>query len=137
MATRDEFVAYVHSVYAAIARAVEQKDADGFVQLYTPDAALMTPDGSIISGRDAIRDAFVRFTAAGWVKQEAELVELIMGEDLVVGQERTQGTFLVDGEKTVARNNCLIVYTRQGDGRWLMHRDIWNTISDTAGSGNY
>ncbi|HTF51240.1 MAG TPA: SgcJ/EcaC family oxidoreductase [Pseudonocardia sp.] len=137
MATRDEFVAYVHSVYAAIARAVEQKDADGFVQLYTPDAALMTPDGSIISGRDAIRDAFVRFTAAGWVKQEAELVELSVGEDLAVGQERTQGTFLVDGEKTVARNNCLIVYTRQGDGRWLMHRDIWNTISDTAGSGNY
>lgn len=137
MSTHDEFVDYVHSVYASIARAVEEKDADGFVQLYTTDAALMTPDGSIIAGRDAIRDAFVRFTAAGWVKQEAELVELIMSEDVVVGQERTRGTFLVDGETTVARNNCLIVYTRQGDGRWLMHRDIWNTVSETAGSGSY
>lgn len=137
MTTHDEFVRYVHSVYAAIARAVEQKDASGFVGLYTPDAALMTPDGSIISGRDDIREAFVRFTTAGWVKQEAELVELIMSEDVVVGQERTRGTFLVDGQTVVARNNCLIVYTRQQDGRWLMHRDIWNTISDTAGSGAY
>ena len=57
--------------------------------------------------------------------------------EVVVGQERTRGTFLVDGEKTVASNNCLIVYTRQVDGRWLMHRDIWNTISDAAGSGSY
>jgi uncharacterized protein (TIGR02246 family) len=135
--THDEFVTYVHSVYAAIARAVEERDADGFVELYTPDAALLTPDGSIIAGREAIRDAFVRFTAAGWVKQEAELVELIIGEDVVVGQERTRGTFLVDGEKTAASNNCLIVYTRQADGRWLMHRDIWNTISDAAGAGSY
>lgn len=137
MPTQDEFADHVRSVYAEIARTVEERDADGFVELYTPDAALMTPDGSIIAGRDNIRDAFVRFTAAGWVKQEAELVELIMSEDVVVGQERTQGTFLVDGEPTVARNNCLIVYTRQVDGRWLMHRDIWNTITETAGSGSY
>ena len=62
---------------------------------------------------------------------------VVQREDVVVGQERTRGTFVVDGEKTVASNNCLIVYTRQADGRWLMHRDIWNTISDAAGSGCY
>lgn len=132
---REEFAAAVREIQQAIGRAVSTSDAELFVSLYTPDGALMTPDGAIIKGTAALREAFTRFSGLGWVRQEAELVEVLVDGDLGTGEETTTGTFLVDGRESQVHNNCLLSYVRV-DGRWLIHRDIWNTVSaDDAGGG--
>nr|WP_223204939.1 nuclear transport factor 2 family protein [Gordonia jinghuaiqii] len=124
-------------VYDAINTAVHNRDGAAFADLYTPNGSLMTPDGAIIAGTDALRDAFERWTEAGWVDQHAELVELTIDDRIVVEEGRSVGTFRVDGAETVARNNYIVVHVRSDDGRWLMLRDIWNTVSEDTPTGSY
>lgn len=137
LVSAEEFAAYVGTVYEAIAVAVRNKDAEAFAALYTPDGSLMTPDGAIIKGAAALRDAFTRWTDGGWVDQHAELVDLTIADTVVVEEGRSVGTFRVDGVETTARNNYIVVHVRGRDGKWLMHNDIWNTVTDDSATGNY
>lgn len=135
--SREEFAAHLEKVYERISTAVRDKDPDSFVALYAEDGALMTPDGALVKGHSALREAFVRWTEAGWVGQRAELVELVLADGLVSEEGRSEGTFSIDGETTVARNNYLATHVRSEDGHWVMHRDIWNTVPDVPTSGSY
>lgn len=132
-----EFASYLAGVYDKITTAVRKRDVDSLAALYAPDAALMTPDGAFIAGTDSIKDAFLRFIDAGWIDQQAELVGLVLADGLVVEEGRSQGTFRADGATSTLRNNYIATHIRTADGGWVMHRDIWNSVSDTPPAGKY
>ncbi|BBY64917.1 YybH family protein [Mycolicibacterium helvum] len=125
----------VENAFAAIANAVETRDADAFAQLYTADGVLMTPDGALIQGRAAIKDAIGRFLEAGLIKQEAWLSGLVVADGLIVEQSRTRGTIRTADGTTQAENNCIVTHVLEGEV-WRMHQDIWNTTG-SAVQGSY
>lgn len=126
----------VEDAFAAIARAVDERDTDAFADLYTVDGVLMTPDGAVIQGREAIKDAIGRFMEAGLVKQEAWLTGLVVADGLIVEQSRTRGTVRSGNRTTSAENNCIVTHVLE-DGVWRMHQDIWNTTTGSATDGSY
>lgn len=126
----------VEDAFAAIARAVDERDAEAFADLYTVDGVLMTPDGALIQGREAIMDAIARFLEAGLVKQEAWLTGLVVADGLIVEQSRTRGTIRSGNRTTSAENNCIVTHVLD-DGVWRMHQDIWNTTTGSVTEGSY
>ena len=53
----------ISTLRADYADAFNRKDVAALVSMYTPDATVIQSDGTVLSGRDAIRDAFNRDTA--------------------------------------------------------------------------
>ncbi len=119
-------------IQQAIVRAIEQRDADAFAELYAPDGALLPPDGTVHAGRDAVRAAFQGMLDDGFAKQTVVAPRLVVDDELAVEEGQAVAEFHHDGEVTVGRCNYLIVHRRQPDGRWLMERDIWTAIPDGA-----
>lgn len=126
----------VEEAFAAIADAVERRDAGAFAELYTVDGVLMTPDGALIEGRETIKEAMGRFLEAGFVKQEAWLTGLVVADGLIVEQSRTRGTFRGADGLTSSENNCIVTHVLDG-GVWRMHHDIWNTTTGSEAAGSY
>ena len=122
-------------VHAAVVRSIEEQNAAMFASLYTEDGALLLPDGSVVSGRSAIAEAFEAWIAAGFVRQEVEVLDLYSNWDLAVEEGRAAGTFQTDDGYVVHSSNYVIVHRRGIDGEWLMHRDIWTAVGETSGSG--
>ncbi len=126
----------VEEAFAGIARAVDERDTEAFAALYTVDGILMTPDGALIRGRSAIKDAIRRFLEAGLVKQEAWLTGLVVADGLIVEQSRTRGTIRSGNRTASAENNCIVTHVLD-NGVWRMHQDIWNTTTGSVTEGSY
>lgn len=129
-------VAFDHAqmveVQEAIVRAIETRDADSFSELYAPDGALLPPDGSVVRGREAIRDTFAAMLEAGFSKQTVVGPVLTIDRDTAIEEGQAIAEIHAEGEVTIARCNYLIVHRRQPDGGWLMDRDMWTAIPDDA-----
>lgn len=133
MSTTTQFdEAQMVDVQEAIVRAIETKDADSFAELYAHDAALLPPDGSVIEGREAIRDGFAAMLEAGFAKQTVVNARLVLDNDSAIEEGQAIAEFHNDGEVDVQRCNYLIVHRRQSDGSWRMDRDMWTAIPADA-----
>lgn len=109
---------------AQFAGRLKAQDADGTAAMYTEDAVLLPPDLPPVSGRAAIREFFARTNAGG-----SPGVELATVETLVLGDHAwRQGSFRLDGpgdgEPVTGK---FVELWKKVDGRWLIHRDIWNS----------
>jgi ketosteroid isomerase-like protein len=93
-------------------------DLDALVDLYEPDAVLMTvPTGHIATGRREIRDALEQMLT--------ERREFVLGDQrspIVSGDLALTSTRLADGAVTAE------VARRQPDGTWLWVIDRYNII---------
>ena len=93
-------------------------------QIYTADARILPPGGSMITGREAIR-GFWRDLVQGGNIQSAALrsVDVMPSADGVV--EIGNATIVAKGAP--AMQVKYVVYWRAEDGQWKWHVDIWNT----------
>src|SRR4051794_41867708 len=53
----------LNDVHPAVERTINEADAEGFVALYAPDARMVLPDGSTITGHEAIREQVTELLA--------------------------------------------------------------------------
>jgi conserved hypothetical protein len=111
-------------VHAAVVKAIADRDAEAFSLLYEPDAALI-PGGSIIQGRDRIRQTFADWLDQGFCGQTVTLHALLSSGDVALEVGTARGVFSAD-QKTVATSNYTIVHRRQPTGEWLMVWDAWS-----------
>ena len=107
--------------------AVARKDFAGLAALYTEHAMVLPPDGPVVSGRSAIEE-FWRGAAAALGLTDATLktVDLEVSGDVAceVGEALLN---LSGGQSALVK--YLVVWTKGGDGKWRLHRDIWNNMS--------
>lgn len=102
--------------------ALNAKDIDSLVNLYTEDARLLPPDGAMTSGKDGIRVAFGGMMDAG-IGGETTRVETVVSGDIGY----VVGTFtLVAGDETIGTGKYIETWQRGDDGQWLIANDIYN-----------
>ena len=119
----------IESANEQFGQAVQRSDAAGLAELYSEDGAVLPPDAPMIQGRKQI-EAFWKEGLAGGI-QGAKL-ETLEVEDLGdTAWERGTATLTVKGDGEGAseqRIKYLVVWKRQPDGSWKLHRDIWNAL---------
>jgi ketosteroid isomerase-like protein len=108
------------------AEALARQDADGALQIFTPDAVVKPPNVEPLRGISALREFFERTFAA-----------MSIGE----GRFFTEELYLYDGlafhfgvygfttpfprrNRFIEKGNFSIVWRRQRDGSWRYHRGI-------------
>ena len=102
--------------------ALNAKDVDSLVDLYTEDARLLPPDGEMTSGKDGVRATFGGMIDAG-ISGETTRVETTVSGDVAY----IVGTFtLVAGDETLGTGKYVETWRRGDDGQWLIANDIYN-----------
>jgi ketosteroid isomerase-like protein len=103
--------------------AFSAKDIDAMAAFYAEDAVLLPPNAPAIFGRDAVRATIQEMFAAG-IGIELEDLEMNVVGDLgyKAGRYRTRGE---DGS-LVDRGKYIEIWSKV-DGKWVLHRNIWNS----------
>ncbi|HEX6534166.1 MAG TPA: SgcJ/EcaC family oxidoreductase [Gemmatimonadaceae bacterium] len=114
----------IRAANARFASAFERGDAAELASCYTTDALVLPPNGDPAQGRAAIEEFWRGVIGLGLTGMSLETVELAdLGEVAI-----EVGRYALHGEGgAVADHGKYIVVWRRTDGRWLVHRDIWNT----------
>lgn len=120
MRVREAITAANNSFMQAFARG----DAAGVAALYTSEGMAMAPGFEAFTGREQIQALWQGAMDMGLKGATLETVELDQVDDtaIEVGRYTLSGASgnLIDAGK-------YLVVWKEVDGRWLLHRDIWNT----------
>jgi ketosteroid isomerase-like protein len=117
----------IRSESQAYPRELLARDFEAWSNLYTEDAVLMPPNHPALHSRSALRE---------WVDTFGEITRFEIQVDEVDGQGDVafvrgtyEATFLPkDAPGPIDdRGKFLDIRQRQPDGRWLIHRDIFNS----------
>jgi uncharacterized protein (TIGR02246 family) len=103
--------------------AYDAKDPAGLAAIYAEDGALLPPNSDTISGRAAIEAYWAEFQASG-IGAEITDTEVFAQGDLGY----TVGTLAATdaGGATLDEGKYVVIW-RNVDGKWQIHRDIWNS----------
>jgi uncharacterized protein (TIGR02246 family) len=107
----------------AFATALAAGDVQTALTMWKPDAAIVTADGELVHGREAIGGALQALLDNG-AKVEIELDRTLAAGDLAVGL----GTLTLsgtghDGAEYRQRSSSTVIYSRGADGRWKIALD--------------
>lgn len=97
-------------------------DARAVAALYTENAEVVAPGAPVARGRASIAAAWQKAIDAGVKDLSLETADVESAGDLAceTGKVRTVAR---DGTVTLGR---YVVVWKRTNGRWLLHRDIWN-----------
>ncbi len=91
---------------------------------YTEDCMRLPYQAEAISGRDAVLASLKSSRDAGTTSAKIETIEGETHGDMAWGR----GTYaLMDADGNVIQSGKWLNVSIQVDGKWLIHRDIWNT----------
>ncbi len=103
--------------------AYDAKDPAGLAAVYAEDGALLPPNSEMANGRAAIEAYWAEFHTSG-IGVEITDTEVYAHSDIGY----TVGTFIAaDADGATIDEGKYVVIWRNVDGKWQMHRDIWNS----------
>ena len=121
--------AAIEAANAKFSDAFARGDAKALAALYTHDAVVFPPDSEAIRGHEAI-GKFWKATRDSGV-QTAALTTVDVGRSGDVAYEVGKVSLTIrpaGKELTTAVAKYVVVWKRQADGSWKLHRDIWNSV---------
>ena len=121
--------AAIDAANAKFSEAFARGDAKALAAMYTFDAIAFPPDSEMIRGNEAIGN-FWKTTRENGV-QSATLTTVDVGRSGDVAYEVGNVSLKihpVGQELTTAAAKYVVVWKRQSDGSWKLHRDIWNSL---------
>jgi uncharacterized protein (TIGR02246 family) len=124
--------AAIEAANAKFSEAFARGDAKALSAMYTSDAIALPPDSEMIHGNGAIGE-FWKATRDGGV-QSAVLTTIDVGRNGDVAYEVGKVSLTIhpaENEPTTAMAKYVVVWKRQADGSWKLHRDIWNSLPAT------
>jgi uncharacterized protein (TIGR02246 family) len=121
-AAADDVRAAVEAGNRAFVAAFLAGDARAVAELYTERARVVAPGSPVANGRPEI-EAFWRGVIASGVKDVALSTESVEAAgDLAV----EDGTVRLVGADGAVTEDRYVVVWKRAEGRWRLHRDIWN-----------
>jgi uncharacterized protein (TIGR02246 family) len=100
-------------IHRSVEAAFNAGDTEALVDLYEEDAAMATPDGTFVDGRDAIREQWSGFVALGGNIQMTTRYAVVVGDTALLSNDwRFTGAGLELSSRTAE------VARRQPDGTW-------------------
>ncbi|MFC1530536.1 YybH family protein [Gemmatimonadota bacterium] len=99
-------------------------DAAGLAGLYTPDGQLLPPNSDFVTGQEAIQVFWQVILDMGLTGIRLETAELTDLDDTALEIGRYT---LFAGDDNIADSGKYVVFWKNLDGEWKLHRDMWNT----------
>ena len=121
--------AAIEAANAKFSEAFARGDAKALAAMYTPDAIAFPPDSEMIQGNEAIGN-FWKTTRDNGV-QSATLTTVDVGRSGDIADEVGKVSLTIQPvgkEPTTAAAKYVVIWKRQFDGSWKLHRDIWNSL---------
>lgn len=122
--------AAIEAANARFSEAFARGDASALAAMYTPDAIAFPPGSEMVRGNEAIA-SFWKTSRDGGVRS-ATLTTIDVGRSGDVAYEVGTVSLEVQAEgkePTTATAKYVVVWKRQPDGSWKLHRDIWNDLA--------
>ena len=123
-ALAQETRAAIEAVNKEFLAAFAKHDASGVASFYTANAEAFPPNAAIIRGRAGIAKMWQGVFSAGIATAELKTTE-VHEQGPVAFEVGTYAMKLKDGQ--VADRGKYVVVWMKEDGKWKLHRDIWNT----------
>ena len=124
--------AAIEAANAKFSEAFARGDAKALAAMYTPDAIAFPPDSEMIRGNEAIGEFWKATRDSGVRGAALTTVEVGRSGDFAYEVGKVSLTIQPAGkEPTTAIAKYMVVWKRQGDGSWKLHRDIWNSLPAT------
>jgi uncharacterized protein (TIGR02246 family) len=103
--------------------AFDNRDSAALAAIYAEDGTLMPPNSNTVIGRAAIEAFWADFQASGIGGEIKDTEVYAHGED-----GYTVGAYTISdaGSATIDEGKYVVIW-RHVDGKWQMHRDIWNS----------
>jgi uncharacterized protein (TIGR02246 family) len=115
-------------IHRLVQYAFNAGDTEALVALYEEDAAMATPEGSFVNGRDAIREQWSGFVALGENIQMTTRYAVVVGETALLSNDwRFTGPGMELSSRTAE------VARRQPDGTWKYMIDHPYVAADLPG----
>jgi uncharacterized protein (TIGR02246 family) len=111
-------VTHPDQIHGTFEQAVNAKDADAVLDLYAPDAVNVELDGSLTTGRDALRASFAGLVGA--IRHiEGHTRKIFVAGDIALTSSTWTAEFaLPDGSVIEQQGTSTEVSRRQPDGTW-------------------
>lgn len=122
-AAADEVRAAIEAGNRAFVVAFLKGDADAVAQLYTENAQVIAPGEPVAHGRAAIAAAWRRTIESGVTDLSLQTADVESAGDLAYETGKVR---IVSRDGTSTEGRYVVVWKRE-DGRWKLHRDIWNS----------
>jgi uncharacterized protein (TIGR02246 family) len=107
---------------ASFAAAITARDLEAALAMWSDDAAIVGPDGSVIEGRDAIAEV-LRALVSNGTRVRAEVTGLFEAGALALAT----GSLTLSGEgehgSYEQQSQSIVVYARGADGTWRIALD--------------
>ena len=124
--------AAIEAANAKFSEAFARGDAKGLSAMYTSDAIAFPPDSEMFRGNKAIGEFWKATRDSGVRGAALTTVEVSRSGDVAYEVGTVSLTIQPAGkEPTTAMAKYVVVWRRQADGSWKLHRDIWNSLPAT------
>ena len=110
-----------------LADGINNKDAASIANQYTEDASLFPPGAPRQDGREAAQAFWQAAIDMGLGDVELTTVEVEELGDTATDVGTVTATLPdEDGGRVTLTGKFIVLWQKGSDGRWRMHRDIWN-----------
>ncbi len=103
---------------------VSSGNSAGLASLYTENGQLLPTNSAVITGKQAIQGFWQGGLDMGIKSIKLEIIEVDGFETMAF--EVGKYTVFAEGDHMIDTGKYIVIW-KQEDGKWKLHRDIWNT----------
>jgi ketosteroid isomerase-like protein len=104
-------------------------DAAALATLYTSDAMLFPPGEEVVRGNVSIGQYWKKAHEGGVASAQPTTTDVERSGDVAYETGKVELVLRAEGKPDVSASaKYLVVWKRQPDGVWKLHRDIWNDL---------